>query len=123
MADPHSHGAQVHRHEHTHVTQSLRHGQQWAHMDTGHDYAHNHAAVSHAPRAGQGRLVPRIGPVIGGCVTVVPSPMLRRVRADLGAWLLRHGLGSRCAETTQSDYGRRLGSVRMIVLFVPHAAG
>jgi hypothetical protein len=29
----------------------------------------------------------------------------------------------RCAETTQSDYGRPLGSVRMIVLFVPHAAG
>jgi hypothetical protein len=29
----------------------------------------------------------------------------------------------RCAETTQSDYGRHLGSVRMIVLFVPHAAG
>jgi hypothetical protein len=33
------------------------------------------------------------------------------------------GLGSRRAETTQSDYGRHLGSVPMIVLFVPHAAG
>jgi hypothetical protein len=29
----------------------------------------------------------------------------------------------RSAETTQSDYGRHLGAVRMIVLFVPHAAG
>ena len=29
----------------------------------------------------------------------------------------------RRAETTQSDYGRYLGSVPMIVLFVPHAAG
>jgi hypothetical protein len=29
----------------------------------------------------------------------------------------------RSAETTQSDYGRHLASVRMIVLFVPHAAG
>jgi hypothetical protein len=28
----------------------------------------------------------------------------------------------RCAETTQSAYGRHLGSVRIIVLFVPHAA-
>ena len=37
MADTHSHDAQLHRHEHTHVTQELRHGQQWAHMDTSHD--------------------------------------------------------------------------------------
>jgi hypothetical protein len=37
MADTHSHDPQVHRHEHTHVTQHLRHGQQWAHMDTSHD--------------------------------------------------------------------------------------
>ena len=43
-----------------------------------------------------------------------------------GAGLLAsasRGLGSRRAETTQSDYGRHLGSVPMIVLFVPHAAG
>jgi len=26
-----SHGAQVYQHEHTHVTQYLRHGQQWEH--------------------------------------------------------------------------------------------
>jgi hypothetical protein len=37
MADTHSHDAQLHRHEHTHITQWLRHGQQWAHMDTSHD--------------------------------------------------------------------------------------
>jgi hypothetical protein len=43
------------------------------------------------PPAGQGRLVLRIGPVIGGCVAVVPSPKLRRVRAELGSWPLRHG--------------------------------
>jgi hypothetical protein len=81
--------------------------------------------VSHGPQPGQGRRVLRIGPVIGGCVVaVVPSPKLRRVRAELGAWRLRHGgLGTRCAETTQSDYGGHLGSVPMIVLFVPHAAG
>jgi hypothetical protein len=75
------------------------------------------------PGPGQRRRVLRIGPVIGRCVAVVPSPKLRRVRADLGSWPERHGLGTRCAETTQSDYGRHLGSVRMIVLFVPHAAG
>jgi hypothetical protein len=75
------------------------------------------------PQPGQGRRVLRIGPVIGRCVAVVPWHKLRRVRADLGSWLLRHGLGSRRAETTQSDYGRHLESVHMIVLFVPHAAG
>jgi ABC-type Zn2+ transport system substrate-binding protein/surface adhesin len=91
MADTHSHHAQVHRHEHTHVTQDLRHGQQGAHMDTSHDHEHHHAAVGHAPGPGQGRLVLRIGPVIGGCVAVVPSPRLCRVRAELGSWLLRHG--------------------------------
>jgi hypothetical protein len=37
MADTHSHDAQVHRHEHTHITQQLRHGQQGEHMDTSHD--------------------------------------------------------------------------------------
>ena len=67
-------------------------------------------------------MVLRLGPVILGCVAVVSSHKLRRVRTDLG-WPLRHGLGTRCAETTQSDYGRHLGSVPMIVLFVPHAAG
>jgi hypothetical protein len=37
MADTNRHDAQVHRHEHPHVTQDLRHGQQGAHMDTSHD--------------------------------------------------------------------------------------
>jgi hypothetical protein len=123
MADTHSHDPQVHRHEHTHITQSLRHGQQWAHMDTSHD-TRTTTPPSAMPPAGQRRRVLRIGPVIGRCVAVVPSPKLRRVRAELGAWPLRHGgLGSRRAETTQSDYGRHLGPVPMIVLFVPHAAG
>jgi hypothetical protein len=93
-------------------------------MDTSHDTSTTTPpSAMHAPGPGQGRLVLRIGPVIGGCVAVVPSPKLRHVRAELGSWPLRHGLGSRRAETTQSDYGRHLGSVPMIVLFVPHAAG
>jgi hypothetical protein len=37
MADTNRHDAQVHRHEHTHVTQNLWHGQQGEHMDTSHD--------------------------------------------------------------------------------------
>jgi hypothetical protein len=37
MPDTHSHDPQVHRHEHTRVTQELWHGQQGAHMDTIHD--------------------------------------------------------------------------------------
>ena len=123
MADTNRHDAQVHRHEHTHITQELWHGQQWAPMDTSHDTSTTTPPPSHAPGPGQGRRVLRIGLVIGGCVAVVPSPKLRRVRAELGSWPLRHGLGSRRAETTQSDYGRHLGSVPMIVLFVPHAAG
>jgi hypothetical protein len=123
MADTHSHDAQLHQHEHTHVTQELRHGQQWEHMDTSPDTSTTTPPSAIAPGAGQRRLVLRIGPVIGGCVAVVPSPKPRRVRVDLGSWLLRHGLGSRRAETTQSDYGRHLGLVCMIVVFVPHAAG
>ena len=123
MADTHSHDPQVHRHEHTHVTQDLRHGQQWAHVDTSHDTSSTTPPSATPPRPGQRRRVLRIGPVIGRCVVVVLWHKLRRVRAELGSWLLRHGLGSRRAETTQSDYGRHLGSVPMIVLFVPHAAG
>ena len=122
MADTHSHDPQVHRHEHTHVTQNLRHGQQWAHMDTSHDTSTTTPPSAMPP----GRAAPPGAahrPVIGGCVADVPWHKLGRVRAELGSWPLRHGLGSRRAETTQSDYGRHLGSVRMIVLFVPHAAG
>jgi hypothetical protein len=37
VPDTHSRNAQVHRHEHTHITQDLWHGQQGAHMDTSHD--------------------------------------------------------------------------------------
>jgi hypothetical protein len=113
----------MHRHEHTHITQDRRHGQQWAHMDTSHDTSTTTPPSAMRPGPGQRHRVLRIGSVIGRCVAVVPSPKLRRVRADLGSWPLRHGLGSRRAETTQSDYGRQLGSVRMIVLFVPHTAG
>jgi hypothetical protein len=90
MPDTHSHDAQVHRHEHTHITQDLRHSQQWAHMDTSHGTSNTTPPLA-MPPAGQRRLVLRIGPVIGGCVAVVPSPKLRRVRADLGSWPLRHG--------------------------------
>jgi hypothetical protein len=37
MVDTNRHDAQVHRHEHTHITQERRHGQQGAHMDTSYD--------------------------------------------------------------------------------------
>jgi hypothetical protein len=123
MADTHRHNAQVHRHEYTHVTQDLRHGQQWAHMDTSHDTSTTtppsamppgRAAppgAAHRPhhRRVRGRgAVAQASPCTGGAGLLAPAPQ---------------GLGSRRAETTQSDYGRHLGSVRMIVLFVPHAAG
>ena len=61
MADTNRHDAQVHRHEHTHITQSLRHGQQWAHMDTSHD-TRTTTPPSAMPPAGQRRRVLRIGP-------------------------------------------------------------
>jgi urease accessory protein len=48
MAETHNHDGQVHRHEHTHVTHYLRHGQQWDHMGASHDHEHNHAAVTHS---------------------------------------------------------------------------
>jgi hypothetical protein len=197
MADTHRHDAQLHQHEHTHVTRYLRHGQQWERMDTGHDYEHNHAAVSHAPqppgprqgawrgphprpraaspiaayadpcrRPGTGRcpgspgpraaltvwirgspqadigsceiepptsavnypgraapLGAALGPVIGGCVAVVPSHRLRRVRA--GSGLLAGALWARYQVRRNDPIGLwlHLGWVRMIVLFVPHAAG
>ena len=85
MPDTNRHDAQVHRHEHTHITQDRRHGQQWAHMDTSHDTSTT-TPPSATPPAGQRRRVLRIGPVIGGCVAVVPWPKLRRVRAELGSW-------------------------------------
>jgi hypothetical protein len=50
---PHSHDAQLHEHDHTHLTQYLRHGQHWGHMDPSHVHEHHHAAVSHAPSAHQ----------------------------------------------------------------------
>jgi hypothetical protein len=63
---------------------------------------------------------------IDAFVATVATVMGRSLRTcqELALWVsagswTRH----RCAETTQSDYGRPLASVRMIVLFVPHAAG
>jgi hypothetical protein len=91
MADTHSQNAQVHRHEHTHITQERRHGQQWAHRDTSHDTSTTTPPSAMPPGPGQRRLVLRIGHVFGGCVAVMPSPKLRRLRAELGAWPLRHG--------------------------------
>ena len=91
-------------------------------MDTSHDTS----TITLPSAMPPGRAAPPGAahrPVIGGCVADVLWHKLRHVRADLGSWPLRHGLGSRRAETTQSDYGRHLGSVPMIVLFVPHAAG
>jgi hypothetical protein len=130
MADTHSHDAQVHRHEHTHITQNLRHGQQGEHMDTSHDTSTTTtttttttppsamppsrrsaagccASARHRPVRGR-RAVAQASPCSGGAGRLAAAP---------------RGLGSRHAETTQSDYGRHLESVPMIVLFVPHAAG
>ena len=61
MADTHSHDPQVHRHEHTHVAQNLRHGQQGEHMDTSHDTSTT-TPPSAMPPGGQRRRVLRIGP-------------------------------------------------------------
>ena len=48
VAEQHSHDAQVHDHEHSHVTHYLRGGEQVEHMTSAHSHEHNHAAVSHA---------------------------------------------------------------------------
>jgi hypothetical protein len=60
-------------------------------MDTRHDTSTTTPPSATLPGPGQRRLVLRIGPVIGRCVAVVLSPKLRRVRAELGSWPLRHG--------------------------------
>ena len=122
MADTNRHDAQVHRHEHTHITQKLWHGQQGEHMDTSYDTSTT--TLPSAMPSGRGSAAgccpsARHRRLRGGRALAPASP----VRAELGAWPLRHGLGSRRAETTQSDYGRHSGSVPMIVLSVPHAAG
>jgi hypothetical protein len=62
MADTNRHNAQVHRHEHTHITQDRRHGQQGAHMDTSHDTSTTTPPSAMPPGPGQRRLVLRIGP-------------------------------------------------------------
>jgi hypothetical protein len=90
MADTHSHDPRCTGTSIPNITQDLRHGQQWEHMDTSHDTSTT-TPPSAMPPAGQRRRVLRIGPVIGRCVAVVPSLKLRRVRADLGSWPLRHG--------------------------------
>ena len=57
--------------------------------------------------------------VLSTCHAAQPASLPElALRVECCAWT-RY----RCAETTQADYGRSLGSVRMIVLFVPHAAG
>ena len=90
MADTHSHDPRC---TGTSIPTSLVAGAWPAVGAHGHQprHTHNHAAVSHAPPAGQRRRVLRIGPVIGRFVAVVPSHKLRRARADLGSWLLRYG--------------------------------
>ena len=72
MADTHSHDPQVHRHEHTHVTSicgMASRGSTWTPATTR---APRHRRQP-CPRAGAGRLALRIGPVISGCVVVVPQ--------------------------------------------------
>ena len=123
MADTHSQDPQVHRHEHTHVTQvsaawpTVRaHGHQPRHE-------HHHAAVSHAPGAGSAAGCCASAPSSAGAWRTCPGTSLAVFGRIWALGRCATGLGSRRAETTQSDYGRHLGSVPMIVLFVPHAAG
>ena len=119
MADTHSHNAQVHRHEHTHITQDLRHGQQRAHMDVEPRHEHHHAAVS-LP-AGAGPLVLRIGLAIGGlrgCLGTSFAVCGRSWALVLAPWAVA-GAQKRPNRTMAGTWGRSL----MIVLFVPHAAG
>jgi hypothetical protein len=91
MADTNRHDAQVHRHEHTHVTQNLcmaSRGSTWT------------LATTRAPPRRREPCPPGAGSaagccasaVIGRCVADVPWHKLRRIRAELGAWPLRHGL-------------------------------
>jgi hypothetical protein len=93
VADSGRHRTQVRRHENTQVTRSLLIGKR----------RHPVLVTAH---------------VMGA---VVPPGRVRRAR-HLGRWP-EHRLRSRCAETTQSDYGGQLGPVCMIVLLVLHAAG
>jgi hypothetical protein len=43
----HRHDAQVHTHEHTHVTHYLSQALEWKHMTSTHDHEHNHAPLVH----------------------------------------------------------------------------
>src|SRR5829696_1269909 len=98
IADTHSHNAQVHRQEHTHTPRiggMASSGRTWIPATTRAPPRRRQPF----PPGRQGRLVLRIGPVIGGCVAVVPSPSFAPC---LGlSWALGFcatGLGSRRAE-------------------------
>jgi hypothetical protein len=47
MGEQHSHVAEVHSHEHAHVTHYLSGGQDWTHLTASHQHEHNHAALTH----------------------------------------------------------------------------
>jgi hypothetical protein len=48
MGEQHSHDAEVHDHEHAHVTHYLGGGQDWTHPTAIHRHEHNHAAEAHS---------------------------------------------------------------------------
>jgi hypothetical protein len=48
MAEQHSHDAEVHDHQHAHVTHYLSSGQTWTHLTASHQHEHNHAALTTA---------------------------------------------------------------------------
>jgi hypothetical protein len=48
LSEMHAHDAEVHQHEHTHVTHYRQHGREWEHLMATHDHRHNHPGVSHA---------------------------------------------------------------------------
>jgi hypothetical protein len=55
--EQHSHDAQVHQHEHLHVTHYMVQGEQWAHLTATHDHEHNHAPLTHVhnPHVDEGK--------------------------------------------------------------------
>jgi hypothetical protein len=46
MGEQHRHDAEVHNHEHTHVTHYLSGGQDWTHLTASHQHEHNHPALT-----------------------------------------------------------------------------
>lgn len=75
MGEQHSHDAEVHDHEHTHVTHYLSGGQDWTHLTASHQHEHNHAGVT--PATTHTRTRPRNMAVRPMCTTTRRRPAHR----------------------------------------------